>query len=346
MIEPEMKKIKTMPNPKIIMILLLSLFALTFLGWQFITKQYLPVAPNDNSLVEVRIPENSSGHEVAALLYKNGLIRNDKVFLSYCSQKGMDKQLKAGLYTFSRSQSLPELALQISQGKVKSPSFTIPEGYTVRQIGELLVKKQICTEQQWQEALRVDYKYEFLPPGQTSNEYRLEGFLFPDTYTIGEKTSAQEIINMMLDNFATVWNKEYAGQVSTNKLNIRNVMIIASLIEREARIPEERKKISGVIYNRLQKGMPLQIDATVLYSLGEHRETVTYKDLEINSPYNTYKYVGLPPGPIASPGRAAIDAAINPEQHSYYYYVAKGDKSHYFSSTYAEHLNAKKKYGL
>ena len=151
---------------------------------------------------------------------------------------------------------------------------------------------------------------------------------------------------MMLDNFATVWNKEYAEQVSVKKLSPHNVIVIASLIEREARIPEERMRISGVIYNRLQKGMPLQIDATVLYSLGEHRETVTYKDLEINSPYNTYKNVGLPPGSIASPGRAAIDAAINPEQHSYYYYVAKGDGSHYFSSTYAEHLNAKKKYGL
>ncbi|MDD3365440.1 MAG: endolytic transglycosylase MltG [Syntrophomonas sp.] len=346
MIEPEMKKINSIINPKIMLILLVSLFALSFLGWQFITKQYLPIAPNDNNLIEVRIPENSSGHEVAALLYKNGLIRNDKVFLSYCRQKGMDKQLKAGQYTFSRSQSLPELALQISQGKVKSPSFTIPEGYTVRQIGELLVNKQICTQQQWQEALQVDYNYEFLATGQPGDESRLEGYLFPDTYAIGEKTSAQEIITMMLDNFAAVWNKEYAAQVSTKKLSTRNIMIIASLIEREAQIPEERKKISGVIYNRLQKGMPLQIDATVLYSLGEHRETVTYKDLEINSPYNTYKNVGLPPGPIASPGRAAIDAAINPEQHSYYYYVAKGDKSHYFSSTYTEHLNAKKKYGL
>jgi UPF0755 protein len=236
--------------------------------------------------------------------------------------------------------------MQIAQGKVKSSSFTIPEGYTVRQIGELLVKKQICTPQQWQEAIQFDYKYEFLVPGKNGDESRLEGFLFPDTYIIGEKTNAEEIITMMLNNFAAVWNKEYAAQVSAKNFNIHNIMVIASLIEREARIPEERKKISGVIYNRLQKGMPLQIDATVLYSLGEHRDTVTYKDLEINSPYNTYKNVGLPPGAIASPGRAAIDAAISPEQHAYFYYVAKGDNSHYFSSTYAEHLNAKKKYGL
>jgi UPF0755 protein len=346
MIEPEMQKKKFIINSKIILILLFSLLSLMFFGWQFVSKQYLPVDPNDKSLIEVRIPENSSGYEVAALLNKNGLIRNDKIFIRYCSQKGIDKQLKAGLYTFSKSQSLPELALQISQGKVMSSSFTIPEGYTVRQTGELLVKKQICTEQQWQEALRVDYNYEFLKIGQLGDESRLEGYLFPDTYTIGEKTTAQEIINMMLNRFAVVWNKEFAGQVSTKKLSTHNVMVIASLIEREARIPEERKKISGVIYNRLQKGMPLQIDATVIYSLGEHRETVTYKDLEINSPYNTYRNMGLPPGPIAAPGRAAIDAAINPEQHAYYYYVATGDNSHHFSLTYDEHLNAKRKYGL
>ena len=346
MIETEMKKIDSIKNPKVILILLLSLFALTFFGWQFITKQLLPVAPNDNSFVEVRIPANSSGQEVAALLFENGLIRNEKLFLRYCAQKGMDKQLKAGLYAFSRSQSLPELALQISQGKVISSSFTIPEGYTVRQIGELLVKKQICTQQQWQEAVQTDYKYDFILPGAPKNEARLEGFLFPDTYTITEKTGAQDIINMMLNNFALVWNKSYAGQARDKKLSTRNIVIVASLIEREARIPEERKRIAGVIYNRLQKGMPLQIDATVLYSLGEHRTTVTYKDLEVNSPYNTYKNVGLPPGPIACPGRDAIDAALDPEKNTFYYYVAKGDNSHIFSSTYAEHLNAKKQSGL
>ena len=115
----------------------------------------------------------------------------------------------------------------------------------------------------------------------------------------------------------------------------------------EFRLCEGRKRarIAGVIYNRLQKGMLLQIDATVLYSLGEHRETVTYKDLEVDSPYNTYKHVGLPPGPIASPGQAAIDAALNPEANNYYYYVAKGDGSHYFSATYTEHLEAVQKYG-
>ena len=341
MIEPEMRRIK----PKIVVFVLLLVLSLILSGWQIINSQYLPVDCNDQSIVEVRLPENSSARQVAVLLKQNGLIRSERVFLGYLYQKGMEKQLKAGLYVFKRSQSLPELVWQISQGKVKSTSFTVPEGYMVRQIGELLINKQICTQQQWTEALQVSYDYEFLKPGK-SGEERLEGFLFPDTYTIDDQTSAQDIINMMLQRFSAIWSHEYASVADSKQLQVRNTIIIASLVEREARVPEERERISGVIYNRLHKGMPLQIDATVLYSLGEHRDTVTYQDLEINSPYNTYKNVGLPPGPIASPGRAAIDAALNPETNSYYYYVAKGDGSHYFSSTYSEHLAAKKKYGL
>ncbi|MDD4803099.1 MAG: endolytic transglycosylase MltG [Syntrophomonas sp.] len=346
MIEPEMRKTKSIINIKTILILLVVIFAMAYGSWRFINQQYLAVDPNDPSLIEVRIIENSSAHEVAALLYKNGLIRSEKIFLSYCRQKGLDTQLRAGLYNFSKSQSLPELAGQISQGKIKTLSFTIPEGYTVHQIGELLVNKQICTQQQWHEALQDNYDYDFLVSSQSGDEKRFEGYLFPDTYAFGEEISAKDIVTMMLNNFAVVWNRYYADQINAKQLDAREVLIIASLIEREARIPEERKKISGVIYNRLLKGMPLQIDATVLYSLGEHKETVTYKDLEIDSPYNTYKNTGLPPGPIAAPGGAAIEAAINPEQHSYYYYVSKGDNSHHFSSTYAEHLQAKNKYEL
>ncbi len=341
MIEPEVRKV----NPRMILLILIFILCLSFTGWQVFTRQYSPVDLNDSSSIEVRVPDNSSARAVASLLEQNGLIRSERFFLSYCRQKGLDKDLKAGLYVFSRNQSLKEIALQISQGKVKSVLFTIPEGYTVRQIGDLLVKKQICTAQQWIEAVQADYKYDFLLSGQPKDEKRLEGFLFPDTYTIDEKTSAQDIIAMMLDSFSQMWDKEYAEQAALKNSSVRYIITIASLIEREARIPEERTRISGVIYNRLQKGMPLQIDATVLYSLGEHKDTVTYRDLEVNSPYNTYKYAGLPPGAIASPGRAAIDAALNPEDNSYYYYVAKGDKSHYFSTTYAEHLEAKRKYG-
>jgi UPF0755 protein len=339
---------ETSPRKKtrILLIGLLFLLVAAVMGaGLYVNRQYQPMDSNDQNMIEVRVPQNSTAHSVATLLQENGLIRNEKLFLVYCYQQGWETDLKAGLYTFSKSQSLPQLAQQIAEGKVKTSSFTIPEGYTVRQIGELLIGEGICSQTQWNEALHSQYDYAFLPTGITDNEKKLEGYLFPDTYTIEEQTGTRVIIDTMLANFARVWAQDFAAQAEGRQQRVGTVINIAALIEREARVAEERQRIAGVIYNRLQKGMPLQIDATVLYSLGEHREMVTYQDLEVDSPYNTYRNAGLPPGPIASPGRAAIDAALNPEVHNYYYYVAKGDGSHQFSSTYDEHLAAVQKYG-
>lgn len=343
MIETEMKR---NVKPKLFLVAAALAAVLALSGWQFLSLQLQPVNPNDNSMIEVRLPESSSASEIAALLAQNGLIRNQKIFLYYCRQKGLDKQLRAGLYELSPSMSLPQVAVQIAQGKVKSKALTVPEGYTVKQIGDLLIKEQICSQQQWQEALLTPGDYAFLPTGFKQADQRLEGFLFPDTYQIDEASSAKDVLNMMLTDFAKVWEQEFAAQAQQRQISVRDTIIIASLIEREAQVPEERQRIAGVIYNRLRTNMPLQIDATIQYSLGQHRETLTYKDLEIESPYNTYKYPGLPAGPIASPGKAAIAAALNPEANEYLYYVAKGDGSHYFSRTYAEHLAAKAKYGL
>lgn len=343
MIETEMKTAK----PKIILFfLVLMVVALALSGYQLLSLQLQPVDPSDSNPVEVRLPENSTASEVAALLAGQGLIRNEQMFLAYCRQKGLDKQLQAGQYEFNRSMSLPQLATLIAEGKVKNSSLTIPEGYTVRQVGELLYKEKICTPQQWEEALTTVGDYAFLPQTATSPDKRMEGFLYPDTYRIDKTSTAQDIVAMMLVRFAAVWNQEFAASAQEKNISVRDAVIIASLIEREARIPEERKRIAGVIYNRLQAGMPLQIDATIIYSLGEHREALTYKDLEIDSPYNTYRNAGLPAGPIACPGRASIAAALDPESNNYMYYVAKGDGSHYFSITYTEHLAAKARYGL
>lgn len=342
MIETEMKT----SRPRIFVLLLVLLLVLVVSGWQLFNLQLQPVDRADVTTIDVRLPESSTAGNVAALLSQNGLIRNQKVFLFYCRQQGLDKQLKAGLYELSRSMSVPQLAGKIAEGSVKSRTMTIPEGYTVKQIGDLLVKEKICTQQQWVAALTAVGDYDFLPPRTTTPERRLEGYLYPDTYSIDEASSAQDILSMMLDHFQSQWDEQFAAQAEIKKISVREVVIVASLIEREARVAEERERIAGVIFNRLQTGMPLQIDATIIYSLGEHREMLTYKDLEIDSPYNTYKYAGLPAGPIASPGGSSIAAALAPEANNYFYYVAKGDGSHHFSTTYAEHLAAKAKYGL
>lgn len=338
--EPEMKRLP----PKLVPMLTAIIFmVLLFIGWQIISRnQYLPVNPDDRSRIELRIPANSTATQVAHILKENDLIRSERAFLNFCREQKLDVQLKAGVYSLSRAQNLYDIARQLAAGETVQNKFTVPEGYTLEKIGTLLVNHKIISRAEWQDALQDKYKYDFLP-GQ-ANLACLEGFLFPDTYEITEDITAHEIIDNMLKNFANHWDNEFAELARVRGTETRDVIIVASLVEKEAQVSEERKRIAGVIYNRLAIGMPLQIDATVLYSLGEHKEQISYQDLQVNSPYNTYLHPGLPIGPIANPGTESIKAALSPEKHSYYYYVARGDGSHYFSKTYAEHQNAIKKY--
>lgn len=332
------QKSKRIPLWLAVLALLLLIF-----GWQAIAKNsYLPVDPQDKSPVQVRIPDNSNAGQVARILKDNDLIRSERTFVKYCARENLDSRLKAGVYGFSRSQTLQEISIQIAEGKGMSNVFTIPEGFTLQQIGDLLVKKGLVSADEWQSALLDEYDYDFLPA--RGSKTRLEGFLFPDTYSAAEKTSAHEIVDRMLANFNRHWDQECTKLARQRQMSVGEVVIVASLIEKEARVPSERTRIAGVIYNRLKIGMPLQIDATVLYSLGQHKEWVSNKDLQVDSPYNTYRHTGLPPGPIACPGLASIKAALNPETHGYYYYVAKGDGSHHFSKTFAEHEQARQKY--
>ncbi|MEN6460235.1 MAG: endolytic transglycosylase MltG [Syntrophomonas sp.] len=340
MSEIELRKVK--PKVYITALGFLAIILLFSAYQSYLNHQMLPVDPQDKQSVDVVIPAASNARQIASVLKQHNLIRSESIFSSYCRRNNLDNQLKAGHFQFSRSQSLQEIVLTITQGKTVSLTLTIPEGYTVKQIGELLVKRKICSTEQWQQAIQKDYSYEFLDAAGKS--HGLEGFLFPDTYSISEKPTAEEILNKMLKNFDKVWNTNFAGQAQAKNIDMYQTITLASMIEKEARLGSERKTISGVIQNRLKSGMPLQIDATVVYCLGGNKNTVTYQDLKVDSPYNTYKYSGLPPGPIACPGKAAIEAALNPAKHSYYYYVAKGDGSHYFSRTYAEHLQAKAKY--
>lgn len=306
-------------------------------------RQLLPVDPKDKTMLEIKIPHNSSAMQIASVLKSHQLIRNTSIFLAYCNRTGLDSQLKAGVYRFSRSQSLPLIAEAIASGRVANIIITIPEGYTEGQIGELLIKRHICNLAQWQAAIQKNYNYDFLRRAP-SGSHHLEGFLFPDTYSLQPGVTVEQVLNMMLKNFAVVWKSDFAGQAEQKNMNVYQTVVVASMIEREAKLDSERETIAGVIYNRLRQNIPLQIDSTVTYALGGHLDVVTYKDLQVNSPYNTYKNTGLPPGPISCPGRASIEAALNPQRTSYYYYVARGDGSHVFSRTYAEHLQAKQKY--
>ncbi|MGE5396562.1 MAG: endolytic transglycosylase MltG [Chitinophagales bacterium] len=304
---------------------------------------FTPVNPSDSTIREIEIPQNSSTAEVASILRNQGIIKNQEIFILYCRINGYDARLKAGLYNFRRNQSLAEIVDDLVAGRIVTDTVTIPEGLTLEDIGKVLENQGFCSQEQWKDALVGDYDYSFLKD-IPQRENRLEGFLYPDTYRIRKGSTAEEIIDIMLKRFMQVWDEKFADKARSQNMTLYQVITVASMVEREALFNSERARIVGVMYNRLRAGMPLQVDATVLYSLGIHKERVTYKDLEVDSPYNTYRITGLPPGPIASPGASSISAVLSPEKNNYYYYVAMSNGYHYFSRTYAEHLRAKNKY--
>ncbi|MGI5879415.1 MAG: endolytic transglycosylase MltG [Syntrophomonadaceae bacterium] len=333
-------------KPKIKLSLFVAVLLLAIIagsGWQLYNSKFQPVDASDKSYHDIIIPANSTARQIAEILHGNNLIHSQRAFLSYCKKQGLDSSLMAGHYRFSRSQPLADIATAIATGRVVTISFTVPEGYTVKQIGDLLVSKNIVTREGWDQAVAANYDYMFLQ-GLPSGEKGLEGFLFPDTYIISEDTSAWQIIDAMLSQFEVLWQKEFAALAKNRGQSINEAVTIASLIEEEARVSGERSIISGVIYNRLQRDMLLQIDATILYCLPKHQEVVYYRDLEVDNPYNTYLYPGLPPGPITNPGKESIEAALKPDKHNYLYYVSKGDGSHQFTETYAQHLAARRQY--
>lgn len=243
-----MSELKLIMNQKMtrkFLLFILLLLGLAFAAYNILLMQFTPIDPGDSTAIDIRIAESSTASQVAELLHSKGLIRNENLFLAYCRYKELDSSLKAGHYRFTRSQSLQEIAADISAGKVVTISFTIPEGYTVDKIGKLLADKDICTAEEWQAALNNNYDYEFLRlanPGPGKSD--LEGFLFPDTYVIAEDNSAAEIVNAMLSNFDQLWSTEFEQQALYKEMNIYDTIIIASMIEKEAMVDNERKTIS------------------------------------------------------------------------------------------------------
>lgn len=318
----------------------------SFLGAFYWKALLLPAEQgNDNEEVIVVIPENASCATISKMLYQNGLVRGPDVVTIYAKLKNVEQKLKPGRYVFSRGQSVPQMVGVLVSGSQDRIIITVPEGYTLSQLEDLLVKKGLMNRERFK-ALVSDkerFKNQFLkniPEGGS-----LEGYLFPDTYHIGSGTTEEEIIGMMLDRFeAEIKSLDYERWSLENNLTLHDAVTIGSMIEGEAAVNHERPVIASVIFNRLRLGMPLQIDATVKYALGGQPQKIYYKDLEVDSPYNTYRISGLPPGPINSPGRASLQSVVKPENTDYLYYVAKPDGTHAFSSSLDEHNNNRKKY--
>lgn len=300
---------------------------------------------NEPRDVLITIPPQASANKVGAILEEHKLVRNQQAFALYARYKGLDSKIKTGEYRLNNGMSTPEVLRELVEGKLAVQSFTIPEGFTITQVADLLVSKGfIDREKFFQTVASESYPYVFIKELQ-NNERRLEGYLFPDTYQITRGNSESAIINMMLKRFEKELNDlDYYALAQSAGLTLHQAVIIASMVEREAKVDEERPLIAGVIHNRLRISMPLQIDATIQYALGTTKPKIYYKDLLLDSPYNTYRINGLPPGPIASPGRSSLLAAVKPTKTGYLYYLAKPDGTHAFSATLAEHNANKARY--
>jgi len=299
----------------------------------FFSSLFLP-ASSRSHVEQVEIPAHATASQIAALLAARGLIRNRYAFILVARVLGESKNLKPGDYAIDASDGLLEIIDQIARGRAIASWVTIPEGYTLAQIAGTLGQRRLTDPRIFEQECRAGTRrYLDFPVPRPS----LEGYLLPDTYKFKSGLSDEEIIRAMTGNFKRRVERQYAGAIRASGRPLDQTIIVASLIEREARVPGDREKIAAVIYNRLRKKMPLQIDATVLYALGHHQARVSLRDTRVNSLYNTYRHHGLPPGPICNPGVDCIEAAIHPATAGYLYYVAQPDGSHYFSTTYAEH---------
>lgn len=295
---------------------------------------FLPAGP-DSETATVEIPLGSSGRKIGQLLRRAGVVRNATAFRWMVKALGEGDSLKAGEYQISRGASLHRIIDKLASGDAEAKWVVIPEGWETRQIAAAIQKQKLGSERRFRRLARRS------PSGlgvETGSRRRsLDGYLFPDTYKVPISAKEDDIIAMMVENFQQKVVAPNQEAIRERGLTLDQVVIIASLIEREYKVDQDLPLISAVIRNRLQKKMHLQIDATLLYSLGRHKEELSNADKLVDSPYNTYQHRGLPPGPICNPGLKSILAALSPADVDYVYYVAKPDGEHIFTRTLAEH---------
>jgi peptidoglycan lytic transglycosylase G len=284
----------------------------------------------------VIIPRGASFGQATDSLAKARVVGSAKMFRLYGRLAGGDRNIKPGTYLLKQGTPWKDIVSALNGGHGLVNTITIPEGYTIRQIVPLLAR----TLKVPADSVRVAMRDTALLARLDIPNPTLEGYVFPDTYAFPVGTTARQAVREMVYAFERRWNPEWDSSLGQLKINRNDLVTMASIVEKEARVPEERPVIAAVYYNRLRKGMRLQADPTIQFVLGRHVGRVFYKDLAIKSPYNTYIHKGLPPGPIASPGVASLAAAAHPADVPYLYFVASRDGHHEFRMTLREHTNA------
>lgn len=321
--------------------LLLVAIAGLYGGYAWVLKTLEPPDSQDETPVVIEIPSGASVVQIADTLHQSGLVQNPTVFRYYSRYLGLDGQMRPGEYQLSRSMKPEEILARLTRGEVVQYRFTVPEGLTVVEMANHLAAQGLVDRDRLIAVANeaAGLVADFLPP-DVDLRYPLEGYLFPDTYQHRRDIGAEEIVELMVTRFRQVMKPEYLQRAEALGLTVHELITLASIIEEEAAVASERAIISGVYHNRMAIGMKLDADPTVRYALEKpHAEPLLYRDLEVESPYNTYRNATLPPGPISAPGEASIHAALWPESHDYFFFVAKDDGTgeHYFSHTLDEH---------
>lgn len=302
---------------------------------------------NSSSDLEVKVTDGDTLYSVFEKLYNQKNLRSLNFVKVYIKTHHISGDIKKGTYELEKGMSLDELIKELQTGETNRIKLTIPEGYTIADIAAKVEKSGLASKEDFLKAVK-DYSLPGYVKKDAKKRYDLEGYLFPDTYYFNKKTDCNTIIKAMLDRTDEVFievSKKTGNSI--NESGYEEILTKASVIEKEARSDKDRYLISSVIDNRINKKMKLQIDATVIYAYGYHKEKLYNKDLTIDSPYNTYKYNGLPIGPICNPGMESIMAALKPEKTDYIYYVWTGKgEDHYFTNDYKQFLSEKRKANL
>jgi UPF0755 protein len=284
----------------------------------------------------VEIPPGSSTRAIGDRLVAAGIVRDPLTFRAALSLSGEARRLKAGEYRFDSPMTPADVIAKLARGDVFVVNFTVPEGLTIAEVAKLFESHGFGTASSFVEAAGNASLIHELDPAARD----LEGYLFPETYPLSRHAQAAKVVATMVDRFDKTFNADMRAAAQKRGLTVRQVVTLASIVEKETAKAEERPLVAGVYTNRLRIGMPLQCDPTVIYALtkaGRYNGNIHKDDLSIDSAYNTYRYPGLPPGPIASPGKASLEAALNPSDTAFLYFVSRNDGSHEFARSLEEH---------
>lgn len=287
---------------------------------------------------ELTIPAGAAFREVTDTLHARGIITKPRLFRAYARLRGLDREVRSGEYAFLRPTPWSRILRDLTEGRVLTEALTIPEGFTLKQIAPRIAAITGMEEDSVLAEITApsaELDWEVPGPG-------LEGYLFPDTYRFAPGAPLREVLGAMVARYHQVWTPERVALMEAQGMTEGEVVTLASIVQAEARLQEEMPIIASVYHNRLDRGQILQADPTVLYALGGPRARLLFAAMDsvADHPYNTYTQPGLPPGPIGSPGLAALDAALSPAETGYYYFVAHPDGTHIFSSTLTEHNRA------